>query len=69
MSNAVEKVLITIETNNAAFEHDLELELRLILEELTKKLRTRTVRQLDKSKLLDSNGNAVGRVTVLPFTN
>lgn len=56
---------ITIEMDNAAFEDSPTRELSRILSELSLSLATRRdERWFDDYKILDINGNTVGRVSV-----
>lgn len=52
------KVVITIETDNAAFEDAFEYEVAKVLAQVPQKL------DEDGAKLRDTNGNTVGEVRV-----
>lgn len=62
------KVTLTIKTGNAAFEDNPEIETARILRYAANRLANGTWMlncvKRDEKKLLDTNGNAVGRMTV-----
>ena len=57
-------ITITLNTDNAAFEDDPGAEVARILKRLAGELEGVTLDAGDYAKLLDSNGNTVGRYAV-----
>jgi hypothetical protein len=53
------KVVITINTDNAAFDDDFSQEMEYVLSQAPK-----VITQSDGGKLRDSNGNTVGEIKV-----
>jgi len=58
------KLIIEIDCDNSVFEESPQYELTSLLFKITRLLETHTLEDLDHKKLLDSNGNTCGLITL-----